>query len=176
MEKLLFIAPLFIMVFLAGCEQDGVSVNDPDPFRQQADNYTIYTSEGMYQDLQQKRSDEVSEEFEIAEVTRIEEDGHFYLEIEIVHQACDPDPRIVWDGAVADSYPPQVYLFVQLLAGDECPDGATPEEKTEILSLDLLDLVNDEFTAEHAIFHVLNASNEQDSNDYSDEPDSSEEG
>lgn len=168
MEKLIFIATFFITAFLLGCDRDRVSTSDPG----QGGDFIIYNSEGMYQDLQENRSGEVSEDFEIVDVTRIEEDGNLYLEIEIIHQACDPDPRIVWDGTVAESYPPQVYLFVQLLAGDECPDGATPEEKTEMLSLDLLDLVNDEFTAEHAIFHVLNASNKQDSNDYSDEPDS----
>lgn len=175
MKKSLFIIiAFFIAAGLAACEQDGLSSGDPSPRLQQSGNVTIYTSRSMYQDLREKRAGGVSENFEIKDVKRTREGDRTYLEIEIIHQTCGPSPRVVWDGAVAESYPPQVYLFIQLLAGDECPDGKVPEEKTDIVSLDLVDLLQDEWTAENATFHVLNASKKQDTNDHSDEPVSSE--
>lgn len=160
-----------IAAFLWGCEQDALSTQDP--LIQQAGNYTLYTSRDMYQELRENRSGEVSKDFKIDNVTRMEKGSNSYLEIEIIHQVCAPEPRIIWNGTVAESHPPQVYLFVQLLSGEECMDGADPEVKTEIFSLDLLDLVKEESTAKSAIFHVMNASKDDGRNDHSDEPVSS---
>ena len=101
--------------------------------------------------------------FEIVEVKRTEENGVKYLQIKIVHHACDPDPNIVWNGRILESHPPQVFLVIQLLAAGSCPDGETTEEQTEIFLVDLYDLLGDEYSVEHAVFTVRNASSESDS-------------
>lgn len=172
----LSLIPVFVFVgTVLACEQNSVNVNQSaEPVYRQAENFTFYTSMDMYAELQNHRSDEKSEPFEILDVNRTEKDGLKYLEIKIVHKICEPDPRIIWNGSVADSWPPQVFLFVQLLTNHECEIEDEKEEKTEIFSLDLYDFISDEFTVENAVFRVLNASKTQNDNDHSDKPVSSE--
>lgn len=170
MEKFKYVIFLFGLCFFSGCEQGGISSNDSAFTQVKGSNYTVFISKEMYHDLLLKRSAEVSDDFIITNVKRVEKENNFYLEIEISHQVCSPDLRIIWDGTVAESHPVQVYLFIQLAGGNECPDE---EIKTDLLSLDLLDLLGDKAIAEQAIIHVLNASNREGGNDYSDVPVSS---
>lgn len=174
MGKLSLIPAIVFAGTVLACEQNSVNVNQSaEPVYRQAENFTFYTSMEMYAELQNHPSDEKSEPFEILDVDRTEKDGLEYLEIKIVHKICEPDSRIIWNGSVADSWPPQVFLFVQLLTNHECENENKKEEKTEIFTLDLFDFIGDEFTVENAVFRVLNASKIRNDNDHGDEPVSS---
>jgi hypothetical protein len=175
MKTKFLLTALVIALGITGCGTDGLDSNaGGDVAHKTGENFTFYTDDNMFSYLEQNRSGEVSEDFEITGVQRIEEDGRKYLHIEIAHQTCHPDTKIIWNGTVADSHPPQVFLFVQLLASGECTDEDNPDERKEILRLDLYDLIGDEYIAENAIFSVANASTVHDNNDHSDEPVSSD--
>ncbi len=169
-----FAIPAILAISLFGCGQDGLGTDDPEPHRYEGENYTLFISEALFQNLLENRSEEISESLEIIDVRRNKENGTHYLEIEIAHQSCDPEPSIVWDGAVADSYPPQVFIFVQLDPKESgCTDDVSSEVQKLVLSLNLNEMLQDEFTIEKAIFRVSNASRDNEENDYMDEPVSS---
>lgn len=164
---------IFVLAaLLSSCSDNpsGSNVNDIT-LQFQGDNYTFITSQAMYKELQENNSDELSEEFTILDVNRIDIDGGLFLEIEIEHQICEPDKKIIWNGDVADSHPPQVFLFLKLLPEGTCTEGENVGRKNEILLLDIDDFIKDEYTAKNAIFSVTNASTKETVN--GDEPVSS---
>ncbi|MEX0773977.1 MAG: hypothetical protein WEB89_03290 [Balneolales bacterium] len=172
MKKQILITAFLVAGLMTGCKQNPASSNEEDASIQ-GDNYTLFTSENRFGALQENRSDEVSEPFELVDVIRTDENGLNYLQIKITHQTCYPEPQIIWNGAVAESAPPQVFLFVQLQAEDKCPAGEEADKKTEVFKLNLHGLLGDEYTAKNAVIKVLNASNAHEDNDHYDEPVSS---
>src|SRR5690606_7772548 len=84
------------------------------------------------------------------------------LNVEVQHPTeCTGDFDFFWDGSVAYSYPPQVYL---VLTHDESCEGSDFTESTT-LTLDLEDFLDDTELAQNATVHVINGSLEYSSND-----------
>lgn len=168
MEKLLSILIFVVTGFLFGCQQNGLNADETNnPAYVEGENFRFYTDTSMYDEAVQKRS---GDPFEITRVWRTEEADKKYLHIEVKHKKdCDKPPfEIIWDGRVAESYPLQTWLLVKLDAED-CPD--LNDFATDTLSLNLYKFLGDKkYLADgEVIFHVYNASSDQ---NVSSDPDS----
>mgnify|MGYP006892257836 FL=1 len=156
-------------VLFMGCKQSVVNSDEADnpPAPMQGENFSFYSSSDMYEELREKGKkgkSGIGDAFEITDVWRTEEDDKKYLHIEVTHnKACDERFQVVWNGAVAESYPLQTWLLVKLDAED-CPNLNSVTSDT--LSLDLYKFLGDEryLADENMIFHVYNVSSDQDVN------------
>lgn len=148
-----------------GCKQNGVSsdeFNNP-PASVEGENFSLYISSTMYDEAREKRSDDhYSDPFEITGVWRGEGQSNNYLNVEVEHKkTCSDRFEVIWDGRVAESAPPQLYLMIRLAAWD-CDD--LDEFSTDTLSLDLYEITDNLSLVKEAIFRVSNASSRQDIN------------
>ena len=122
------------------------------------ENFTFYTSQELYNQAMGKRLTDTGNSFTIKSVVSTKDDpstGHDLLKITVSHPgSCDGKFEFIWDGAIMESYPEQINIFLRLPGS--CPDG---DQITEtVLHLDLDEFIGQPDLVDRAVFHIVNGS------------------
>jgi hypothetical protein len=129
----------------------------PDPFTlQYGKNFKFYTGSELYLTSVSERSTD-SAPFEIREVKTVQDQtpsGHDFLIVTVRHPDCTGDFEIVWNGAIMESYPLQMNIFLSYKA--DCNKSSATKET--VLSIDLDLFTGNSQLIEETVFHVINGS------------------
>lgn len=149
---------IFNLILLAGiivfssCNKEVYDDNDDSIVPKAMENYNFYKSAKMYNEAQDLRSGNYSDAFEIEKVERT---GNL-LNITLSYQGnCETNKfDVIWDGILLESWPMQTQLIIKRSVSN-CDDKGV---KKEILSIDLVELIDDKVLVEGTIFYVSNGS------------------
>lgn len=165
----LLFSTLIIATFLfAACNES--SVNTPGGVEMEiGENYTFYKNEEMAQEASVKRSEEISDSFEIDHVSVQDVNGQKLMQIEVTQaMGCEDSYSdkfgVIWNGIMLMIYPPQVGLF---LTFDSSGCTELEENVKETITLNLYDIFEDkEFVDDVGTFTIVNSSKTSHENDY----------
>ncbi|HEY9487497.1 MAG TPA: hypothetical protein VIQ51_04155 [Chryseosolibacter sp.] len=123
------------------------------------ENFTFYTSRELYNQAMGERITDTGNAFIIKSAESMRDDpskgGHDLLKITVSHpRSCDGKFEFIWDGAIMESYPEQINIFLRLPGS--CPDD---DQITEtVLHLDLDEFIGQPDLVDRAVFHIVNGS------------------
>lgn len=139
------------IIVLSSCSKNKIDDNDPVP--EVLENYDFYNSAQLYNKALQLRSESYSDAFEIDNVAR---EGNF-LNVTLSYQAnCETEKfDVIWDGLILESWPMQIHLIIKRSASDCDLEGETI---TQVLAIDLVELISDEVLVDGSVFHISNSS------------------
>lgn len=160
---------MIISTFIfSACNENSVN-NDESGEIEIGENFTFYKSEAMAEEASQKRSEEISDPFEIDNVTIEDKNGQKLMHIEVTQaMGCEESYsdkfEVIWNGIMLMIYPPQVGFF---LTYDSTGCADLEENVKETITLNLYEIFGDkEFVDEVAKFTVANASKVSPENDH----------
>lgn len=159
---------LIAMFICTACSDNSVNSDDTNDL-EVGENFTFYTNESMAEEAAKNRSEEISDPFEIENVTIEDKNGKKWMHVEVIQvQGCKesyPDKfRVIWDGIMLMIYPPQVGFYLKY---DSSRCSELEENVKETITLDLYKIFEDkEFVDEVAKFTVANASKSTTEDDY----------
>lgn len=171
--NLLFKAVLILSFLIASvlmlttCNENNMGTSE-SAGTEMGENFTFYRNEAMAEETSQKRSEEISDPFEIDNVTISDENGQKLMHIVVTQTiGCEesyPDKYgVIWDGIMLMIYPPQVGFFLTFNSS-ECTE--LQENVKETITLNLYDIFGEkEFVDDVAKFSVANASKISQEND-----------
>lgn len=166
----LLFGSLIVSTFMfSACNENSVNTDESGEI-EIGENFTFYKSEAMAEEASQKRSEEISDPFEIDNVTIEDKIGQKLMHIEVTQAiGCEESYSdkfgVIWDGIMLMIYPPQVGFF---LTFDSSGCSELQEDVKETITLNLYEIFGDkEFVDEVAKFSVANASKSSQGNDHS---------
>jgi len=139
-----------IMVFFSCSKEENKNIEDL-PVPKVMENFNFYKSSSLYNEAKNARSNSYSDAFEIEKAERI---GNL-LNVTVSYPGnCEINKfDVIWDGIIMESWPMQISLIIKRTASN-----CSSEIKREILSIDLVELINDQALVDGTVFHVSNAS------------------
>lgn len=160
---------LLIATFLfAACNENSVNTSGQEE-TEIGENFTFYKNEQMAEEASEKRSEEISDPFEIDHVSVQDVNGQKLMHIEVTQaMGCEESYSdkfgVIWDGIMLMIYPPQVGFF---LTFDSSGCTELEENVKEKITLNLYDIFGDkEFVDDVGTFTVVNASKTSQENDH----------
>ena len=154
MKKTYLLIAFPILLIIAGaCSKDIMNDGTSGDYKLEKGNFTFLKSADTYKQAKEERSDGYSDEFEIDKVERIGD----ILNITVSYfEGCETNKfEIIWNGTIMESYPEMTIFFVKRTA-DNC--GTQGALKTQVLSLNLIEIIEDEALAKRISITVSNAS------------------
>lgn len=166
----LLLGSLIVSTFIfAACNENSVNTDESGEI-ETGENFTFYKSRAMAEEAEKNRSEEISDLFEIDNVTIEDKDGQKLMHIAVTQtMGCEESYSdkfgVIWDGIMLMIYPPQVGFFLTFDSSG-CPE--LEENVQETITLNLYEIFEDkEFVDEVAKFTVANASKSSQDNDRS---------
>lgn len=159
---------LVAMFICTACNDNSVN-SDDNSNPEVGENFTFYTDESMAEEAAKNRSEEISDPFEIENVTIEDKNGKKWMHVEVVQaQGCvesySDKFSVIWDGIMLMIYPPQVGFYLKY---DSSGCSELEANVKETITLDLYEIFEDkEFVDEVAKFTVSNASKSSTGNDH----------
>ena len=151
---------IFNLILLAGtiifasCNKEDDTNNDKEyPVPTIHENFNFYKSSQLYSKAQELRSESYSDAFDIEKAERV--DNHLNVTVSYKGNCEINKFDVIWDGIIMESWPVQTRIMIKRSTSNCNSDGET---KREILSIDLVKLIDDKVLVEGAVFHVSNAS------------------
>ena len=164
MKKIISFSLIWVVLLTIACNQDDTAdVKTPTP--KQGENFKFFASDEMYNDALGKRSGDYSAPFEILDVAAVKDSlptGHDFLLVTVEYdESCEGEFEVIWDGRIMESYPVQTHLIMKYNAA--CSN--TNQKTIETIAIDLDEFIGDALLVDEAVFHLLNASKINTSND-----------
>ncbi len=151
--------PVLLMV-IGACSKDLTNGDTSNDYKVEKGDFTFLKSATTFKQAKEKRSDVYSDEFEIDKVERIGDTLNITVSY---YEGCETNKfEVIWNGFIMESYPEMTIFFVKRTT-DNC--GTQGALKTQVLSLSLTEILEDEALAKRINVTVSNASknaNEED--------------
>lgn len=149
-RSILALASLILSLFLVSCSKEKAVIAEPED-RQVLKDKTVFDSY-----MKARTSATQATYFELKEIKR--ENGILTIKI---WGDCDKEHyKVVWDGAVMESFPMQINLLIAYDRPKDLVCDASLHEHT--LEVDLKELIGKDFKDSDYIIHILNGSQEKD--------------
>ncbi len=149
-SPLFFLASVVLSLFFASCSKEKAVIADPEN-RQVIKDKTVFDSY-----MKARTSANQPSYFELKEIKR--ENGILTVKI---WGDCDKEHyKVVWDGAIMESFPMQINLLIAHERPKDLVCDASLHEYT--LEVNLKELIGDDFKDSDYIVHILNGSQEKD--------------
>lgn len=149
--RLIFvITSFFLAYFFTSCSKDKEVITDPED-RQVIKDKTLFDSY-----MKARTAATQTSYFELKEIKR--ENG--ILTIKILGDCDKQHYKVVWDGAVMESFPMQINLLIAYNRPKDLVCDASLHEHT--LEVNLKELIGHDFKDSDYTIHVLNGSQEKD--------------
>lgn len=159
MAKKVFLLFIIWSAVLAGCESESSGPSASE--LKNGDNFVFWKDKGKYQQALVDKAKGNGAPFTITEVALVDSQSKI-LRVTTKHPSdCDGKFEFIWNGSVALSYPPQVYLALKY--DGEC--NSTEQTASTTLLLDLDEFMGRPDIPDNSIFHVINGSVTDSSND-----------
>ena len=154
MKKTNFLMVVSILLIVTGgCSKDSMNSNAPDEYKLEKGDFMFLKNADTYALAKEQRSDNYSAEFEIDKVERIADTMNITVSY---HEGCGTNKfEVIWDGTIMESYPEMTIFFVKRTATNCGTQGAL---KTQVLSLRLTEIIENEALAKRISITVSNAS------------------
>lgn len=166
MKKKLSTCLTLSALLISACSDTSVDPGDMEGTRS-GDNFTFYKNSELAEETEQNRSSDISDPFEIDNVTFEDVNGEKLMHIEVTQtEGCtDTYPEkfeIIWDGIMLMIYPPQIGLYLKF---DASGCSELEENVKETITVDLLEILESEDLVNNGVITVLNASKPTTDND-----------
>lgn len=167
MKKLLIPGLAFVMALFAACSDTAVNT-DKSEILKAGENFTFIESASRAEHAEKNRSSDISDPFEINDVSINDVDGKKLMYIDVTQSlGCEETYsdkfEVIWDGIMLMIYPPQVGFYLTFNS-DGCAELAENVEETIVL--DLYEIFESETFVDSAHFTVINASKSTADNDH----------
>lgn len=153
MKRLLTLLSVAALTTLFACSKNDNPQTKDESIKK--DNYTFVRSVQTASEAKTQRSSTYSDPFEI---TKVERTGDIVKVTVSFIKTCENTKEefsVIWDGQVNLSYPPMITMFLKRKAGDCTSTGTTV---TEVLTVNLKDLIDSQSTINESIIVIANAS------------------
>jgi hypothetical protein len=149
--RLIFVIASFVLAhFFISCSKDKEVITDPE-------NQQILKDKTLFDSYMKARTSATQTSyFELKEIKR--ENG--ILTIKILGDCDKEHYKVVWDGAVMESFPMQINLLIAYNRPKDLVCDASLHEHT--LEVNLKELIGHDFKDSDYIIHLLNGSQEKD--------------
>lgn len=166
MKKEFGLCLLILFLLVTACSDQTLDGSE-DQISEAGENFTFIRSSSLAEETGQNRSPEISDSFEIENVTIKKENGHQIMYIDLVQaRGCSetyPEKfEVIWNGIMLMIYPPQVNFYLTF-DNSKCPALQEQVEENVVLNLDEI-FEGHQF--EEAEFTVINASKSSEENDH----------
>jgi hypothetical protein len=117
-----------------------------------------YIDKNKFEEAANLRTTDFSNIFSIDHVKRADNT----LFVQLSHaKGCEGSFDIIWNGAVMESYPMQISLFIKFNATG-CRTDEPGESISKIIAINLVQFIGDENLIKNTVFQISNASSIQD--------------
>jgi len=166
MNFFLFVSLMLSILLISACSDTSVDPGDAEGIRS-GDNFTFHKNSDLAETTEQNRSSDISDPFEIDNVSFEEVDGQKLMHIEVTQtEGCSETYpakfEIIWDGIMLMIYPPQIGLYLKFDASG-CSD--LEENVKDTITVDLLEILESDDLVNNGVITVLNASKSSTDND-----------
>lgn len=149
-RSILALASLVLSFFVISCSKEKATMIDPED-RQVLKDKTVFDNY-----MKARTSATQAFYFELKEIKR----DNGILTIKILGDCDKKHYKVVWDGAVMESFPMQIQLLIAYDRPKDLVCDASLHEHT--LEVNLKELIGDDFKDSDYIIHILNGSQEKD--------------
>jgi len=166
MKNFLSVWLILPLLLILACSDTSVDPGDSQGIRS-GDNFTFHKNSALAEMTEQNRSSDISDPFEIDNVSFEEMDGQKLMHIEVTQmEGCSetyPEKfEIIWDGIMLMIYPPQIGLYLKF---DASGCSNLEENVKDTITISLIDTLESENLVKNAVITVLNASKSSTDND-----------